>query len=269
MTLIQNSDKLNDLILAQRKSGVLCEKLLSKIYQLHLKPGDTFIDVGARVGHHLFPMSRLVGPKGKGLGIEANPTMAEALVERAKELKLNNLDIADVAAGKKKGTADFFVMEEYTGWSSLYAQHVHPNEKNEPKKITVNIETIDSLFSKLKWKTCDFIKLDIENAEVPALMGASKLLKKHRPLVVFENSPVSAANLNDYSGSEFFEFFANLDYKIYDIFLNKFTLDRWENDAILPSYYIAIPTENPLFETEAIVAEYDEFLRNWLTDNQT
>lgn len=268
MRLVQNSDKLDDLILAQRKTGVLCEKLLQKIYQMHLRPGDTFIDVGARVGHHLFPMARVVGRSGQGLGIEANPVMAKGLEKKIEELELSQLKISDVAAGQKKGTADFFVFEEYTGWSSLYKEHVHPNEKAVAKKIKVKIETIDSLVSKLKWKSCDFIKLDIENAEVPALMGAPKLLKKMRPLAVFENSPISAARLNKYSGLEFFNFFNKNGYAVFDIFLNRFTLERWQNDKMLPSYYVAIPTENDLFRTPHILDEYDEFLKSFLKDNR-
>jgi FkbM family methyltransferase len=265
--LVQNPKKIDELVMAQRKSGVLCEKLLSKIYHLHLKKGDTFIDVGARVGHHLFPMARVVGPKGKGLGIEANPAMAEGLIEKMKVLKFKNLEIAAVAAGKKKGKASFFIMEDYTGWSYLYEQHVHPNETKKPKKITVEIKTVDSLFSALKWKNCDFIKLDIENAEFPALMGASKTMAKYRPVVVFENSPVSAANLNDYSAADFFSFFEKLDYQILDIFLNPFTQKRWENDDRLPSYYVALPSESTLFESKETVRDYDDFLKDFLTNN--
>jgi len=260
--LVQNPDKIDDLITAQRKSGVLCEKLLSKIYQIHLQEGDTFIDVGARVGHHLFPMARVVGPTGKGLGIEANPKMAKGLGKKMKSLKIGNLEIAAVAAGEKTGKAAFFVMEEYTGWSSLYEQHVHPNEKKKPKKINVKIDTIDNIFSALKWDNCNFIKLDIENAEFPALLGATKTLSKHRPVVVFENSPISAANLNGYSAADFFNFFEKLDYKILDIFLNEFTQDRWESGARLPPYYLAHPTEKDPFKNQETIKEYDDFLKD-------
>jgi len=261
---IKNPDQIEKLILAQRKSGVLCEKLLTKVYQLHLKPGDSFVDVGARVGHHLFPMARVVGASGKGLGIEANPTMAKGLVKKMNELNFKNLEIADVAAGREKGKASFFVMEEYTGWSSLYEQHVHPNEKNAPKKIKVKVETIDDILKKRKWTSCEFIKLDIENAEVPALMGAEKTIETLKPVIVFENSPVSAARMNNYSGVEFFTFFNKVGYDVFDIFMNKFTIDRWQNDKLLPSYYIALPKNSDLFKTGSAAGEYDKFLGDCL-----
>jgi len=268
MKLVNNSEKLNDLIHAQLKSGVLCEKLLRKIYQSCLKPEDSFIDVGARVGHHLFPMARIVGPKGKGLGIEANPKMADDLIERIKTSNMQNLEIASVAAAEKQGKADFFVMEEFTGWSSLYEQHVHPKETQKPKKITVTLETIDNIVKDLGWTDCRFIKLDIEQAEFPALRGAKTTLKTFRPIVVFENSPRSASRLNNYSADDFFDFFASIDYEIYDIFLNKFTIERWmAKEERIPSYYIAVPTDSKLIKGKDFLNEYDAFLQATITDS--
>jgi len=135
------------------------------------------------------------------------------------------------------------------------------------KAKNVKIETVDKLFSDLKWTSCDFIKLDIENAEFPALVGSSKTMAKYRPIVVFENSPISAANLNGYSSADFFKFFDQLDYEIFDIFLNKFTQERWEKDARLPSYYVALPLENSLFKNKETIKDYDDFLNEFLTCN--
>jgi methyltransferase, FkbM family len=268
MKLVNNSEKLNDLILAQQKSGILCEKLLGKIYQSYLKPKDTFIDVGASLGHHFFPMSKIVGRKGKGLGIEANHQMAESLIEKIKTSKRKNLEIVSFAAAENQGETDFFTMGEFPGWSSLYEQHVHPKETQKPQKVTVKLETIDNIIKDLGWTDCHFIKLDIEHAEFPALRGAKNTLKTFKPIVVFENSPRAAASLNDYSADDFFDFFVSIDYEIYDIFLNKFTIERWmDKEKLLPSYYIAVPAHNKFFEGKRFLKQYDRFLQKTLKNN--
>ena len=266
MLLVQNPAKIDELILQQRKSGTLCEKLLSKIYHYSLKPGDTFIDVGSRVGHHLFPMGRLVGTDGHGLGIEANPTMAEGLREKIKANNFSHLTIAAVAAGEEEGEANFFVMEQYTGWSSLYEQHVHPNEAEAPKEIRVKLQKIDDIFAASGWSECHFMKLDIEHAEFPAMRGARNVCEQHRPLIVFENSPKAAAKLNNYTSEDFFGFFKSINYSIYDIFFNVFDEDRWKNDKMLPSYYVAAPKDLGLANDEAFLSEYDAHLQSLITN---
>jgi len=253
MGYVANIDEINALILAQRSSGSLCERLLSIIYNKHLRRGDYFIDVGVQHGHHMFPMMELVGARGRGLGIEANPVMSKKLRSAIRKRKIANLKISSVAASDKKGSSVFYVQDKFDGWSSLYESHIHPSETNKPQKIKVKLDRIDNIIKAEKWNYCDFIKLDIENAEFPALMGARQTLKTFKPLVVFENNPRAAARLNGYNGKDFFNFFDDVKYKVYDIFLNEFTPKRWGHDRDLPPYYIAIPDGHDLiFQTEFI-----------------
>jgi len=127
---------------------------------------------------------------------------------------------------------------------------------------------LDNIVKDLGWTDCRFIKLDIEQAEFPALRGAKTTLKTFRPIVVFENSPRSASRLNNYSADDFFDFFASIDYEIYDIFLNKFTIERWmAKEERIPSYYIAVPTESKLIKGKDFLNEYDAFLQATITDS--
>ena len=45
-------------------------------YRGHLKPGMTFIDVGANIGYFTVLASRLVGPEGRVIGFEPNSETA-------------------------------------------------------------------------------------------------------------------------------------------------------------------------------------------------
>ena len=227
----------------QHANAAFCEKLLTYWYTKILNPGDTCLDVGARVGHHFVPMARRVGQAGQALGIEANAEVAAELRERIQSIGglPGDMEIVSVAASSQSGEASFFIREDFQGWSSMYETHVHPSEVKDAKIESVKTETLDRIFRDLGWSKCDFIKLDIEHSEFPALMGAEEILKSMQPVVVFENSPRVAARLNDYSLEEFVEYFQNIDYELYDIFFNKVTIERLKTDAVLPSYYLCYP----------------------------
>lgn len=240
--MLNDPTRTDDLIAYQKKHAGFCERLLAHYYTQVLQPGDAFIDVGARVGHHLFPMARKVGPAGKGIGIEASPAVATALTERVAR-EMPQVTIVHGAAADRKGHASFYIRETFSGWSSLYAEHVHPGETGAEQTVDVGFVQIDDIVEQGGWDACAFIKLDIEHAEFPALRGAQKMLTSMRPVICFENAPRQAAELNGYTMAEFAGFFEDLNYDLYDIFLNKVTRQRLANDTYLPSYYLAWPAE--------------------------
>lgn len=243
--MLNDPTRIDDLIAFQRKNASFCEKLLGHYYDVVLQPGDGFVDVGARIGHHLFPMARKVGPTGRGIGIEASPDVARALIERvAKDAAFrDHVKIIEGAAADREGHATFYVRENFSGWSSLYEEHVHPGEDGEQRAVDVAFVQLDHIAEAERLERCAFIKLDIEHAEFPALRGGRKLLAATRPVLCFENAPRKAAELNGYTMAEFAGFFEALDYDLYDIFLNRVTRQRLAHDVHLPSYYLAWPAE--------------------------
>lgn len=251
--MLNDLSRVEDLIACQKKNASFCEKLLGHYYDQVLQPGDSFIDVGARVGHHLFPMARKVGLSGQGIGIEASPAVAAALTERVTK-EMPQVTIVHGAAADREGHATFYIRESFSGWSSLYAEHVHPSEEGEEKAVDVSFVQIDDIVEQAGWTKCAFIKLDIEHAEFPALRGAKKMLKSMRPMICFENAPRKAAELNGYTMAEFASFFEDLDYDLYDIFLNKVTRQRLANDTYLPSYYLACPAEQGALSAEFVAS---------------
>ena len=70
-----------------------------------LKPGDTFVDVGANIGYFTLLASRLVGATGKVIGIEANPRTFKLLEANVALNHCANVDLRHVAAGEAPGFA--------------------------------------------------------------------------------------------------------------------------------------------------------------------
>lgn len=95
-------------------------------------------------------------------------------------IKNNNIKIIQKAVGDKIGNAEFFVgTREWHG--SSYADFTGRTfHKDKFKKITVDVTTID-VFCKENNIRPDFIKMDVEGAELFALKGGIEIIKKTRP----------------------------------------------------------------------------------------
>ena len=57
------------------------EDKITQYMEAHLKPGDTFLDVGANIGYHTLHAAKLVGPTGFVHAIEPHPSNAAQLLD--------------------------------------------------------------------------------------------------------------------------------------------------------------------------------------------
>lgn len=64
----------------------------------HLRPGDTFLDIGAHVGFNSLIVSRLVGPDGFVLSVEAAPDLFERLRDHLEMNGIRNVRAMNFAA---------------------------------------------------------------------------------------------------------------------------------------------------------------------------
>jgi FkbM family methyltransferase len=74
--------------------------------------------------------------------------------------------------------------------------------------------TIDSL----NLERCDYIKIDVEGAEILVLMGATETIEKYKPIIMFENTDKKVSNEMknslsiDFVPMDTIEFLTNLNY---------------------------------------------------------
>src|SRR5882757_4827335 len=62
------------------------EPHMTRWLQSRLRPGDTFVDVGANIGYYSILASRLVGDEGRVVALEASPAFHQQLL---KQVRLN------------------------------------------------------------------------------------------------------------------------------------------------------------------------------------
>lgn len=226
--------------LADKSQGLLFEKLTGILYEHYLESGDCFCDAGCGHGLHTIAMARRVGERGRGLAIDANPGEITKLSAKLAKHKIFWVETIACGLHQNSGEMPFYISDATPGWSSLYASH--SNLKGAVRTSLVQLRTLDDIFDEYGVTQCRFIKLDIENAEIMALQGANRILTYHRPMLVFENSPRSAARLNGYDSLAFFQLFERHGYQVFDILGNAFTPEHWQQNPLLP-YYMAAHKE--------------------------
>ena len=139
----------------------LTKKIFGYLKKYQLKEGDIVIDAGAYEGEFTILASKMVGNTGKEIAIE--PTK-EGYSKLSRNIALNNLTnviLLKIALWNKNGKLKFS--------NQFGASHI-ANEGGEE----VETETLDGIIKKMKIKNVDFLKADIEGAEIEMLDGAKK-----------------------------------------------------------------------------------------------
>jgi len=150
-----------------------------------LRPGMIVLDIGAHHGLYTLLASKLVGRKGKVVAFEPSPRERKRL---RRHLWLNfcsNTRVEPYAVGGQATQAEFFVVENKTeDWCNSLRP---PAISGTTKAIRVDVLRLDDYLDSTALPFVDFIKLDVEGAELSVLLGAQKLLRSaRRPVFMIE-----------------------------------------------------------------------------------
>jgi FkbM family methyltransferase len=150
----------------------------------YLEPGMTALDIGAHHGFYTLLASKKVGRDGRVVAFEPSPRERERL---ARHLTLNacsNVLVEEAALGETEGLAGFFlVANKETGCNSLR----QPQTKHPTRTVQVQVKRLDDCLRAAQIARVDFIKLDVEGAELSVLRGAGKVLENWpRPVLLCE-----------------------------------------------------------------------------------
>ena len=132
--------------------------------------GDYVLDCGAYTGNTSIYFSDLVSEEGKVFSIEAMPQTYNKLCKNISNYK--NIFPYNYAIFDKEKQLKF--TEEATPGSRV-------SDNSTENTITVQGISIDEFVNKNKIEKVDFIKMDIEGAELNALEGCAETCKKFSP----------------------------------------------------------------------------------------
>lgn len=149
-------------------------------------PGDVAVDVGAHYGAYTLPLARLVGSRGQVVAVEPAGHARSVLSRNLRINGLHNVVTVAAAAGSEKAHAILHLHRDRSRASLGRAPHAE-TAGAEPVEVVPLDDVVPAD------RPVALVKIDAEGSELSCLKGASALLGRDRPVVVFEYMPAATA----------------------------------------------------------------------------
>lgn len=149
-----------------------------RIMQMHLQSGSNAIDVGCHKGEFLDQFLKL-SPAGTHFAFEPIPYLYNHLQKKYGQ----NIKVFPYALSNSKAKTKFNFVKNAPAYSG-FKKREYEVQVPEIDEIEVETELLDNLIPENI--PVHFIKIDVEGAEFLVLQGASHILIRNRPLVIFE-----------------------------------------------------------------------------------
>jgi len=142
-----------------------------KLIERLVRPGMTVYDVGAQAGSYTLMFSSMVGATGHVIAFEPCAYEARYLLDHLRLNSLSNVKVIQAAVGAVSGLGRFST-ERGPCQNQLQAE--------DTSRLLVPVLALDDA----GLAPPEVIKMDIEGGETDALLGARRMLREHRPVVL-------------------------------------------------------------------------------------
>ncbi len=153
----------------------------TELLNLILRPGMTFIDIGANIGYYTLLGAEAVGPNGQVIAFEPDPHNLHVL---KKNLALNhctNVVVEARAVSDRSGPLELFLSRELFGDHKSYRERGTGREARP--SIPIESVSLDEYVEGRALRV-DVIKMDIQGAEPAALRGMERTLAGNRDIIL-------------------------------------------------------------------------------------
>jgi FkbM family methyltransferase len=172
--------------------------------------GQTVFDVGANIGLWVMGAAVAAGPTGNVHAFEPVPEI-HARIEH--NLKLNQLDwvhLWKLGLSDAPGSAPLFRDSTYNSGRGSLAKR-----EGVDNPVEIKLTTLEAHCAAHKIDRIDFLKVDVEGAELKVFQGADRFLSsKEAPIILFECSEILVKPFGTTS-TEIKRFLADRGYRIY------------------------------------------------------
>jgi FkbM family methyltransferase len=137
-------------------------------------------DIGANIGYYTCLLGQSVGPTGRVVAFEPARETRERLAHNIGLNKLANVEVSPLALGGAEGVARIHYRDAglFEGTASL------SERRGQTGSEEVQVATLDSLLT--RFGAPDFLKIDVEGAQLDVWRGGRGFFSSRHPLVLAE-----------------------------------------------------------------------------------
>jgi FkbM family methyltransferase len=143
------------------------------------EPGDLVFDIGAHAGLTTCQLARMVGSDGRVVAFEPDPNSLLWLEKNVLDQNISNVTIVPKAIDANTGTAPFNA--DGTLGAALLNRTVYGHTGGQVEVPTLSLQDACAEFGNPQ-----FMKVDIEGAEVAVVQSAAEFLSSHPINLAFE-----------------------------------------------------------------------------------
>ena len=175
-----------------------------------VKEKSVFFDIGANVGWYTINIAKLV----KGVRVFAFEPIQRTFNILEQNIKLNDIQNAAIfnfGLSNKEACLPFYYYPEGSGNASME----NVSGRNNIQQITTQVRKLDNFVAE-EGVCPDFIKCDVEGAELLVFRGGEQTISEFKPVVFTEMLRKWSAKFN-YHPNELIQFFSGLGYQCFAI----------------------------------------------------
>ena len=205
------------------------EPFETELLKNQIGSGNTVLNIGANIGYYTLIFAKSVGSEGRVFAFEPDPTNFNLLKQNIALNGYQNVTLEQKAVYSANRTMELFLNEDNQSDHRIYQTKIH-----QPC-VVVDAVSLDNYFRNGQ-TVIDLIKMDIQGAEMAALQGMARLLKKNRDVrLVMEFLP-TALNRFGTDPKELLTFLSGMGFNFFNINEDKNRLESTDIFTLMEKY---------------------------------
>ncbi|MDP2850882.1 MAG: FkbM family methyltransferase [Sulfuricurvum sp.] len=194
--------QLGGLLGLERKSGFETTEI--DFLKKNFRDGGLLIDIGANFGlYSVFTGKKF--PNSQIHSFEPVPDTFKILSQNIEHNGCNNVKINNLGLSYKKDTLKF-TNDQYAGNHIIF-------DSERDDLVSIDVTTLDGYAEENHLSKINFIKCDVEGAELFVLQGAKNIIERDHPLILIEIYDGWTQRFN-YSAQDVIDYLTNFGYSV-------------------------------------------------------
>lgn len=169
-----------DVVIQAMQAGLIFEPEIVALAERYIRRGSVALDLGSSFGQMASIFSRLVGPEGTVYAFEADPMTFGLLQQNLRENNCCNVVAHFGAVWRESGLTLLYPEPDFQRFGSFGSYGIDPRATSGRSVPSLSLDDL-SIEGDVS-----FIKVDVQGSDLFAMQGASQLIEREKPVIVFE-----------------------------------------------------------------------------------